>query len=265
MFFEYIRYRVQLDRDQNCLELAQLAALMSLRNSTCCQSWSVLPAPDSACSWILKIEWDPGVSLTPFRGSREFTELEAALIRQVRALEETDYRTDADSLRLMLGGSEALVGVAEGIVSGLMHEPLLGWRFESEDGSRRARLVLWLLAVLGGPDLFSSSFPDARLCDGPLADELLDLEERARLLEVARASLQVSREEQGRCVMGILRAHLPLYPEPPLKCGVGAYRLEADAVDVEDLPPTDGPTPHVDSGDAPRSHQVAVYAVVKHA
>jgi hypothetical protein len=72
-----------------------------------------------------------------------------------------------------------------------------------------------LLEVLGGPDLFSSSFPGSSPREGPLAEDRLDLEERERLLEIAKHALPPALEEQGRWVVGVLKAHLPLHPAPP--------------------------------------------------
>lgn len=214
MWLEYIRYRFRLNEAQDGLELAQLAAVRALRNSPRCLSWRVLPASSDASLCTLEIEWDPGASLTPFRGSEEFEQIHAALTEQVKALEEADYRANSHLLRNILGGPEALFRLTENIVVGIMEEPSLGPLFYSPDGSARGRLGLWLLEVLGGPDLFSSSFPTASVDRGPLADELLDLEERERLLEIARDALPSSLDEQGLCVLGSLRANLPLYPSP---------------------------------------------------
>jgi hemoglobin len=231
MWLEYIRYRFRLTEDRNCLELAQVAALRSLRHSPRCRGWRVLPAPDDPSLSVLEIDWDPGDSQTPFRGSEEFLELHAALTEQVRALEEADYRADARLLRQIVGGPEALFRLAEDIVTGVMRDATIGWRFLSADGSRRGRLGLWLLEILGGPDLFSSSFPDAVASQGPLAGELLDLEERERLIEIAERSLPSAAEDPGRCVLGTLRASLPLHPPPRSRGALEAPpRLEAAEV-----------------------------------
>lgn len=215
MWLEYIRYRFRLDKTHDLLELTQLAALEGLRNSARCRSWRVLPAADDPSLLILEIEWDPGVELTPFRGSEEFATIHSALALRVRSLEEADYSVDGRLLRRVLGGPETLFRLAEDIVVGVLAEPTLAWRFRSDDGARRGRLGLWLLEVLGGPDLFSSSFPGSSIREGPLADGQLDLEERERLLEIATHALPSTLEEQGRCVVGNLRAHLPLHPAPP--------------------------------------------------
>jgi hypothetical protein len=239
MWLEYIRYRFRLTEDRNCLELAQVAALRSLRHSPRCRGWRVLPALDDPSLSVLEIDWDPGDSQTPFRGSEEFLELHAALTEQVRALEEADYRADARLLRQIVGGPEALFRLAEDIVTGVMKDATIGWRFLSSDGSRRGRLGLWLLEVLGGPDMFSSSFPDAVASQGPLAGELLDLEERERLIEIAERSLPSAAEDPGRCVLGTLRASLPLHP-PPRSRGVDARQLEAgEATSPVVMPETD--------------------------
>jgi hypothetical protein len=229
MWFEYIRYRFRLDAHQNGLELAQLAALRGLRHSVHCRGWRVLPAPGDPSRSILEIEWDPGASLTPFYGSAEFVEIHAALIERVRALEEADYCADTRLSGGILGGDEALLGLAENIVTGVMSEPCLGWRFQSPDDSRRGRLALWLLEVLGGPDLFSWSFPDAIAREGPLARELLDLEERERLLEIAGDAMANWAGEQGGRVLGTLRAHLPLYPPPQSRLDIDARHLRVGA------------------------------------
>jgi hypothetical protein len=215
MWLEYIRYRFRLSETQSGLELAQIAAVKALRNSPRCRSWRVVPAPNDPSLCTLEIEWDPGESLTPFHGSEEFAQIHAALTEQVKALEEADYRADSRLLRRILGGPDALFRLAEEIVMGILQEPALGVLFHSDDGSKRGRLGLWLLQVLGGPDLFSSSFPAARVDQGPLAGDLLDLEERERLLEVARGALPSSLDEQGLCVLGSLRACMPLHPPPP--------------------------------------------------
>lgn len=215
MWLEYIRYRFRLDKTHDLLELTQVAALDGLRNSPRCRSWRVLPAVDDPSLLVLEIEWDPGLELTPFRGSEEFATIHSSLARHVRSLEEADYSVDDRLLRRVLGGPETLFRLAEDIVVGVLAEPVLAWRFQSDDGSRRGRLGLWLLEVLGGPDLFSSSFPGSSTRDGPLANERLDLEERARLLEIATGALPQPLQDQGRCVVGNLRAHLPLHPAPP--------------------------------------------------
>jgi hypothetical protein len=214
MWFECIRCHFRLDADQNGLELAQIAALKSLRNSPRCQGWRVLPAPGNPSVLMLAIDWDPGAVQAPFRASEEFAALLGALGEQVRALEEADYRTDDHLLRRIVGGPDALFRLIEDILVGVMQEPELRERFETDDGSRWGRLGLWLLEVLGGPDLFSLSFPDAIASEGPLSKDKLDLDERATLLDVARNALPSSVEEQGQCVLGTLRAHLPLHPAP---------------------------------------------------
>jgi hemoglobin len=215
MWLEYIRYRFRLAKTDDLLELTQVAALKGLRNSARCRSWRVLPAVDDPSLLILEIEWDPGAELTPFRGSEEFVTIHSALALQARSLEEADYSVDDRLLRRLLGGPETLFRLAEDIVVGVLAEPTLAWRFQSQDGARRGRLGLWLLEVLGGPDLFSSSFPGSSTREGPLANDRLDLEERERFLEIATHALPRTLEGQGRCVVGNLRAHLPLHPAPP--------------------------------------------------
>ena len=215
MWFECIRYRFRLSSKVSCLELAQIAALKSLRNSPRCRSWRVLPSPGDPAAIVLAIDWDPGSSATPFRGSTEFSELHAALGEQVRALEEADYRADTLLLRQNVGGTEALFRLSEDIVAGIMKDPFLSQRFASRDGSKRGRLGLWLLEVLGGPGLFSSSFPGAIPSEGPLPDGLLDLDERERMLEIALSVIPRLAEDEGRSVLGALRAYIPLHPRPP--------------------------------------------------
>lgn len=214
MWLECIRYRFQLDPEQDCLELAQTAALRSLRHSPRCRSWRVLPSPHDPSLSVLEIEWDAGPTLAPFRGSEEFAALHAALTEQVRALDEADYTANARLVRRALGGPDALFRLAEDIVARVMREPELAWRFHSKDGARRARLGLWLLEVLGGPDLFSSSFPGAARNQGPLVGDVLDLDERERFLEVASECLPNGADDNAAGALGALRAHLPLYPEP---------------------------------------------------
>lgn len=261
MWLEYIRYRFRLNEKQNGLQLTQVAALRALRNSPRCRSWRVLPAPSDPSSCTLEIEWDPGASLTPFRGSEEFAQLHAVLDEQVKALEEADYRANSHLLQRILGGPEALFRLAEDIVLGIMEEPALRAHFHSDDGSRRGRLGLWLLEVLGGPDLFSSSFPTARLDRGPLADVLLDLEERELLLEIAREALPSSLAEQGLCVLGSLRAHVPLHPPRP--SASGARLLEGARPAAVTSEPSDGSSTYpasatVAADDEPASHQRAL-------
>jgi hemoglobin len=213
MWLECIRYRFRLDPDQDCLELAQAAALQSLRHSPRCRSWRVLPSPTDPSLSILEIEWDAGPSQAPFRGSEEFAALHAALTAQVRALDEADG-PEARSSRRALGAQGTIFQLAEDIVTRVMRVPELAGRFHSRDGSRRARLGLWLVEVLGGPALFTSSFPAATPGDGPLAGEPLDLDERELFLEVARDGLPRAPSERGS-LLGTLRAHLPVYPAPP--------------------------------------------------
>lgn len=215
MWLECIRYRFRLDPDQDCLELAQEAALQSLRHSPRCRSWRVLPSPNDPSLSVLEIEWDAGPSQAPFRGSEEFAALHAALTAQVRALDEADYRTDARPARHALPAPDTIFRLAEDIVTRVMRVPELAGRFHSRDGSRRARLGLWLVEVLGGPALFSSNFSSAAQGDGPLAGEPLDLDERERFLEVVQDCLPSSAGEPGASVLGTLRANLPLYPAPP--------------------------------------------------
>jgi hypothetical protein len=232
MWLEYIRYRFRLHRSHDLLELTQVAALKALRNSPRCQGWRVVPAADDPSHLVLEIEWDPGTELVPFRGSDEFTAIHSALASSARSLEEADYSVDSRLLRRVLGGPETLFRLAEDIVADVLMEPLIAWRFQSRDGSKRGRLGLWLLEVLGGPDLFSSSFPGSSTRDGPLATDRLDLEERERLLEIASDALPSAREDQRRCVVGNLRAHLPLHP-PPRSLGSAAPMLGPGAEAAE--------------------------------
>lgn len=215
MWLECIRYRFRLDPDQDCLELAQEAALQSLRHSPRCRSWRVLPSPNDPSLSILEIEWDAGPSQVSFRGSEEFAALHAALTAQVRALDEATYRTDGRPARRALPSPDTIFRLAEDIAARVMRVPELAGRFHSRDGARRARLGLWLVEVLGGPALFSSNFSGATQGDGPLAGEPLDLDERERFLEVVQACLPSAEGEPGSSVLGTLRANLPLYPAPP--------------------------------------------------
>lgn len=214
MWLEYIRYRFRLDKADDLLELTQVAALKALRNSSRCRGWRVLPAADDPTLLVLEIEWDPGADLASFRGSEEFATIHSALALQARSLEEADYSVNSRLLRQVLGGPDTLFRLAEDIVVGILEAPELSWRFQSDDGSKRGRLGLWLLEVLGGPDLFTSSFPGATTREGPLANDRLDLEERQRLLEIATSALPRSLDEQSSSVVGNLRAHLPLHPRP---------------------------------------------------
>jgi hemoglobin len=270
MSFEYIRYRFRLQSSESLLELAQVAALKSLRHSPRCRSWRVLPAPNNPTVSMLAIEWDPGPELTPFRGSEEFSLLHAALEERVRALEEADYRADTHLLRRLVGGTEALFRLAEDIVTGILMDPFVGPRFQSADGSKRGRLGLWLLEVLGGPDLFSSSFPEALAGEGPLHGEYLDLDDRDRVLEIARKTLPSSSEQEGRCVVGTLRACLPLHPAPPSKLRLEGRLLpdaeyeEDDDITIVGPAPVATPVPLADSDDEPASQQLALYTQVRH-
>ena len=143
MWLEYIRYRFRLHRGLDLLELTQVAALKALRNSPRCQGWRVVPAADDPSHLVLEIEWDPGTELVPFRGSDEFAAIHSALASSARSLEEADYSVDSRLLRRVLGGPETLFRLAEDIVADVLMEPLLAWRFQSRDGSKRGRLGLW--------------------------------------------------------------------------------------------------------------------------
>lgn len=239
MWLEYIRYRFRLDKSLDLLEVAQIAALEALRNSPHCQSWRVVPAADDPSHLLLEIEWDPGEEVAPFRGSEEFELLHSALASHARSLEEADYNVDSRLLRRVLGEPETLFRLAEDIVDGVMQEPVLAWRFRSDDGSTRGRLGLWLLQVLGGPDMFSSSFPGSTPREGPLATDRLDLEERERLLEIASDALPSMREDQYRCVIGNLRAHLPVHPALPAwglpAAGLGSSSLASSSLPAPSL------------------------------
>jgi hypothetical protein len=265
MSFECIRYRFRVNANQSCLELLQVAALESLRHSPRCRSWRVLPAPRDPSVLMLAIEWDPGASPTPFRGSVEFAGLHAALGEQVRTLEEADYLVDPHSLRRILGGTETLFGLAEDIVAAVVREPELGRHFESRDGSKRARLGLWLLEVLGGPDLFSTSFPDSMASLGPLSGDRLDLDDRARLLEIALAALPSPADERARCVLGTLRAHLPLHPSPPSQQRSDPHRFGDEEDDVTTVAPLALALPRRRAGVAEEtgSHQLARYTEMR--
>ena len=271
MWFECIRYRFRLSSKVSCLELAQIAALKSLRNSPRCRSWRVLPSPGDPAAIVLAIDWDPGSSATPFRGSSECAELHAALGEQVRALEEADYREDTLLLRQNVGGTEALFRLSEDIVAGIMSDPFLSDRFESRDGSKRGRLGLWLLEVLGGPDLFSSSFPGAVPSQGPLRDGLLDLDERQRLLEIALSSVPSLAEDEGRSVLGALRAYLPLHDDTVLRLPAGdaaennrpfpllrSPGVARDEDDDDDVLALETELPPEESIDAPASNRKSV-------
>ena len=239
MWLECIRYRFRLDPEQDCLELAQEAALQSLRHSPRCKSWRVLPSPNDPSLSILEIEWDAGPSQAPFRGSEEFAALHAALTAQVRALDEADYRTDGRPARRALPSPDAIFRLAEDIVARVMRVPELAGRFHSLDGSRRARLGLWLVEVLGGPALFSSNFSGVTQGDGPLAGEPLDLDERERFLEVAQDCRPSSAAEPGSSVLGTLRANLPLYPAPPDTAAAGFGRVDGFAAHHRGGSPSD--------------------------
>jgi len=249
MWLEYIRYRFRLDRAHDLLELTQVAALKALRNSSRCRGWRVLPAADDPTLLVLEIEWDPGAELAPFRGSEEFATIHSALAMQARSLEEADYSVNSRLLRQLPGGTDTLFRLAEDIVVGILGAPELGWRFQSEDGSKRGRLGLWLLEVLGGPDLFTSSFPGASTREGPLAHDRLDLEERERLLEIATEALPRSLDEQSSSVVGNLRAHLPLHPSPRSRLDVARLLGPGDER-TEPAPPV---APLHDNGDEPDS------------
>jgi hypothetical protein len=217
---------------------------------------------------MLAIEWDPGPELMPFRGREEFSLLHAALEERVRALEEADYRADTHLLRRLVGGTEALFRLAEDIVTGILLDPFVGPRFQSADGSKRGRLGLWLLEVLGGPDLFSTSFPEAVAGEGPLQGEYLDLDDRDRLLEIARKALPSAAEQQGLCVVGTLRACLPLHPTPPSKLRVDGRLLaqpehEEDDITIVGPAPFGTPAP-LTGGEEPPSQQQALYTQVRH-
>jgi hemoglobin len=234
MWLECIRYRFQLDPDQDCLELAQAAALQSLRHSPRCRSWRVLPSPTDPLLTILEVEWDAGSTPVPFRESEEFAALHAVLTTQVKALDEADPGANTPLTPRLLPGPAPLVQLAGDIVASVLREPELAWRFRSPDGSKQARLGLWVLEVLGGPELFSSSFAGAITQHGPLVGEPLDLHERERFLDVARQCLPGSEDEREAGVLEALREHLPLYPLPPSSQLDGGEVLLASELVFED-------------------------------
>jgi hypothetical protein len=97
----------------------------------------------------------------------------------------------------------------------------------------------------------------------------LDLDDRDRLLEVARMALPSSAEQEGRCVVGTLRACLPLHPAPPSKLRLEG-RLLRDSADEDDEVTIVGPAPVAaamplaTSDDEPASQQLALYTQVRH-
>lgn len=134
---------------------------------------------------------------------------------QLVRLEEASYRVDARSLSQRLGGVGEITELTQSIVTGAIRDVVLAHRFESSGGLGIAQLGLWLTEVFGGPALFSLSFPDADLQKGPLPGVLLDLEDRARLIDVARDVLAFTLADRCAYAVRALQANLPLHPQVP--------------------------------------------------
>jgi truncated hemoglobin YjbI len=211
---EYLQFRFWLPPSRDAREIVQAATVSSIQRSPRCKSWELRERPGDPSRLVLHVQWEGDEEQEIFRGSQECSDFFRALAARVRQLEESDYRTDEASMLESLGGTQDMLQLVGDILREVRTDRLLGLRFGPPSGDGLGRLGLWLIEVLGGPKLYSSTTSARSLRVGPLPDEPLDVEERAQLLELVRHALRVAGSRE-HSVLGLLEANLPLHPALP--------------------------------------------------
>jgi hypothetical protein len=186
----------------------------SLGRSRRCRHWELLERPGDPGRLVLHVQWEGDDDQELFRGSAECAEFFRVLGSQVRALQESEYRADETAILASLGGAQGMLQFVSDILHEVSADTLLRVRFGAVGGERFARLGLWLIEVLGGAKLYSSTAPAHSLRVGPMPDDPLDVEERAQLLELARHALSFAGG-RGHSALSALEANLPLHPALP--------------------------------------------------
>jgi hypothetical protein len=199
---EYIQCRFRVPTGQDCLEIVHAATLSSLCASPRCGRWEISEDPADPARLVLHIEWHGGDDRQTFYGSPECADFFRALSRGTRELEAAESRADASLARRSLGGTDAVLSFVGELSHQIGAHPLLGRRF-GPSGGRLARLALWLIEVLGGGALYSSTVAQHALSAGPLPEGPLDGEERAQLLELARQLASVTHGDPQSVVRAI--------------------------------------------------------------
>jgi hypothetical protein len=207
-----IRFRAPASRDAK--ELVHDATLRSLCSSTRCKHWEILERAGEPGRLVLHVQWEGDEEHESFRGSPECADFFRSLAPRVRQLEEAEYWADGSFLLASLGGEQGMLQLVSDLLHEVTGDALLAPRFGAAGGERVARLGLWLIEVLGGPKLYSAAAPEQEPRGGPLPGEPLDVEERARFLELARHALSVAGG-RGSPALGALEANLPLHPALP--------------------------------------------------
>jgi hypothetical protein len=210
---EYLQFRFRLAATRDARELVQTAMQTSLGRSRRCKHWELMERPGDPSRLVLHVQWEADDDEL-FRGSSECAEFFRVLGTRVLELKESQYRADESYLLASLGGAQAMLQFVSDILHEVSADSLLRQRFGPTGGERFARLGLWLIEVLGGAKLYSSTTPAQALRSGPLPDDPLDVEERAQLLELARHALSFAGG-RGHSALSALEAHLPLHPALP--------------------------------------------------
>jgi hypothetical protein len=210
---EYIQCRFRVRTGQDCLEIVHAATLSSLCTSPRCGRWEISEDPADPGRLVLHIEWHGGDDRQTFYGSPECADFFRALSSGTREIEAAASRADTSIARQRLGGTDAVLSFVGELSKEIGAHPVLGRRFGPSAG-RLARLTLWLIEVLGGGALYSTTVPQHALGAGPLPEDPLDGEERAQLLELARSVASVSRTDVESAVRAI-EASLPVHSALP--------------------------------------------------
>jgi hypothetical protein len=211
---EYLQFRFRLAPTRDAREIVQTAMQTSLGRSRRCKSWELLERPGDPSRLVLHLQWE-GEDEELFRASPECAEFFRVLGTRVRELKESEYRADDTYLLTSLGGAQGMLQFVSDILNEVSADALLRQRFGPAGGERFARLGLWLIEVLGGAKLYSSTKPGQSLRLGPMPDDPLDVEERAQLLELARHALSFAGRRGGHAALSALEANLPLHPALP--------------------------------------------------
>ena len=211
---EYLQFRFRLSASRDAREIVQSAMSSSLGRSWRCQHWELLERPGDPSRLVLLVQWEGDDEQELFRSSPECAEFFRVLGTRVLELQEAESGADETTLLASLGGAQGMLQYVSDISHEVSADSLLRARFGSAGGERFDRLGMWLIEVLGGAKLYSSTTPSRELRLGPIPDDPLDLEERAQLLELAQHALSFA-DGRGHSALRALEANLPLHPALP--------------------------------------------------
>lgn len=267
MLREYLQVRFRLATTRDARQIVQTAMSSSLGRSRRCKHWELMERPGDPSRLVLHVQWEGDDDQELFRGSPECAEFFRQLGTRVRQLQEAEYRADESMILASLGGAQSMLQFVSDILHEVGTDSLLRARFGAAGGERFGRLGLWLIEVLGGAKLYTSTPSSRSLRLGPLPEDPLDVEERAQLLELARHALSFAGG-RGQAAVSALEANLPLHPALPsvtpaiprvktgirLRIGVGSGHAPAAAPSFpsDDAPDTDELVIHEDLSVPPR-------------